>query len=82
MWAARVVALNCPEAIRYRAWRRSRHRGCVALIEAWRRSLGVWPHLANSIRTNGGLSKNDQVKPRALVSFYASPTGEKLQFSI
>ena len=32
MCAAQVVALNCPEAIRYNAWNRSRVRACAAEI--------------------------------------------------
>src|SRR3954452_5773584 len=51
MWAAQVVALKCPEAIRYNAWKRSRLRRCVVCTEARRKSSRVWPHLAISTRT-------------------------------
>src|SRR5689334_1397642 len=51
MWAAQAVALKRPEAIRYRAWKRSRLRACGASTEARRKSSGVWPHLAQSTRT-------------------------------
>src|SRR6476620_9140554 len=55
MWAAQVVALNCPEAIRYRAWNRSRVRRCGSRTEASRRSASVWPHLAMSTQIIGRL---------------------------
>src|SRR4051812_34090814 len=55
MWAAQVVALNRPEAIRYRAWNRSRVRRCGAPTEASRRSSSVWPHVAISTRIIGRL---------------------------
>jgi hypothetical protein len=48
IWAAQVVALNCPEAIRYKAWKRSRLRGCASRSEARRKSSTVCPHFAVS----------------------------------
>src|SRR6516165_6282212 len=55
MWAAQVVALKSPEAIRYNAWKRSRLRRCVVCTEARRKSSRLWPHLAISTRTIGRL---------------------------
>jgi hypothetical protein len=48
MWAAQAVALNRPEAIRYKAWKRSRLRGCASLSEARRKSSSVCRHFAIS----------------------------------
>src|SRR5262249_12978178 len=53
MWAAQVVALNRPEAIRYKAWNRSRLRRCGVSSEARRKSSSSWPHLDISTRIMG-----------------------------
>src|SRR5215210_4995287 len=61
MWAAQVVALNRPEAIRYNAWKRSRLRRCDICTEARRKSSRAWPHLAISTRTIGRLPGGDEL---------------------
>jgi hypothetical protein len=55
MWAAQVVALSWPEAIRYKAWKRSRLRGWASLREARRKSSTACPHLARSTLSIGPL---------------------------
>src|SRR5262249_35498867 len=71
MWAAQAVALRRPEAIRYRAWKRSRLRGWAACREARRKSSRLWPQRAICTRTIGLLRR--RLRGRAVVPAY--PTG-------
>src|SRR5215813_6153666 len=80
MWAAQVVALKCPEAIRYNAWKRSRLRRCVVCTEARRKSSRLWPHLARSTWTIGLLPDGYELE-RVPPDPIRIPPGRKLRVS-